>query len=470
MKKIVWTILIFLAVLPMLAAGGAGEKAAAPGPGDAVTIRIVAKDFPASEPANVALLRNVEKGFEAWAGQKISLELVPVPEGAYAEKLNLMLLGGDIPDLIYFQGGDEVIANQGLLVDMGPYIAKSEVMQKALMDFNKQRMANYPYLLWLAPPRARTTVMREDWFREAGGKIPVTVDDYYNLFAAVKKNHPGAAVVTDTGNTDRMDFTFNQAFGVTATWLKENGQLVYSKVSSAEKAKLAFYQKLFREGILDPDYITTTWDVMEDKFYTGRTAAVFGTAGTVLDIYENKLKENQNVGLVALPPAKGVGQGYAVSSAKETRGWAISATSAHPDLVFKLLEFLATDEGQYMDRYGIEGTHYNLVNGKVVFTEEKANWWPHFHEVMGWKAPTPLLGPAGQKSWDYIQQYAVGDPDFPIPEELSPVWDALGNLYKEYSYKIISGEYGIDKFDEFVSQWYRLGGDKVTEYARTMVK
>ena len=469
MKKLFLICLTLLMVLPGLFAGGAQEPAAQMEEG-VTLIRIVAKDFPGNDPSNIALLRNIEAGFEKWAGKKIALELVPVPEGAYAEKLNLMLLGGDIPDLLYFQGGDEVISNQGLLVDLGPYVAKSDVMQEVLLDFNKERLANYPYLLWLAPPRARTTVVRNDWFEEAGGKVPETVDDYLMLFRAIKANHPDAAVVTDTGSTDRMDYTFNHAFGITATWVKQDGAYVYSKVSRGEKEKLGFYRDLYVEGILDNDYVTTKWDTMEDKFYTGQVAMVFGTAGIVLDIYENKLMENQDTGLTALPPAKGVGRGYSVSSAKETRGWGISATSEYPEIVFELLEFLAADEGQYLDRYGIEGTHYNVENGKVVFTEEKANWWPHFHEVMSWDAPTPLMGPAGMAGWDFIQKYSVSDPDFPIPEELSPTWDALQNLYKEYSFKIITGELGLDAFDDFVAEWYELGGNKVTEYAQDMLK
>ena len=343
-------------------------------------------------------------------------------------------------------------------------------MQNALMDFNKIRMENYPYLLWLAPPRARTAVIREDWFQETGGKIPVTIDDYYELFSTIKANHPEAAVMTDTGNTGRMDFTFNQAFGVTATWIKQGGSYIYSKVSEAEKNKLAFYQKLYAEGIFDNGYITTAWDSMEDKLYTNQVAGAFGTAGIVLDIYENKLKEKLGVGLVALPPAKGVGRGYSVSTAKETRGWAISVTSEIPDLVFELLEFLATDEGQILERYGIEGTHYVKSGDQITRTEQASDWWPRFSEVMTWKAPTPLLGQAGQKGWDFIADYAVGDPDFPIPEEFSATWDALQNLYKEYSFKIISGEYSIDKFDEYVAEWYKLGGTEVTEYAQGMMK
>lgn len=469
MKRMIVSVLVLLTAAMGLYAGGSQEPAPATGD-EVITIRLVGKDFSPSEEVNIQHIRQIEEAFAEYSGTEIEIELVQIPEGAYAEKLNLMLLGGDIPDLIYFQGGDEVIANQGLLVDMGPYVADSAVMQDVLMDFNRERLENYPYLLWIAPPRARTAVIREDWFEEAGGMIPETVEDYYQLFSTIRENHPEAAVVTDTGNTGRMDYTFNAAFGNTATWVMENGSYVYNRVSSGERDKLEFYAQLYADGILDPEYITTTWDVMEDKLYTGAVAGVFGTAGIVLDIYNNKLMENQGVGLVPLPPADGVGRGYLVSSAKETRGWAISALSEHPDVVFQLLEFMATDEGQFLDRYGIEGIHYNIVNGEVVFTDEIGNWWPRFHEVMSWDAPTPMLGPAGQAGWDFIQEYTIADPDFPIPEELSPTWDALENLYKEYSFKIITGELGIDAFDDFVAEWYRLSGDDLTEYANEVLQ
>ena len=39
-------------------------------------------------------------------------------------------------------------------------------------------------------------------------------------------------------------------------------------------------------------------------------------------------------------------------------------------------------------------------------------------------------------------------------------------LYVEYATKIITGEYSIDKFDEFVEKWYANGGQAVTENAR----
>ncbi len=470
MKRFLITLLA-MTVLISLVFVGCKKKEEAPAESQEVpTIRIVGKDFSPTDDINLQFLEKMAAGFEVYSGQKVNLELVQVPDGGYAEKLNLMLLGGDIPDMIYFQGGDEAVSKQGLLVDLKSYVDNSKVMQNVLQDFNKQRIANYPYLLWIAPPRARVALVREDWFKEAGGKIPVTVDDYYNLFKTIKKNHPDAFVMTDTGSPTRMDFTFDHAFGETATWIKQGGSYVYKKVSDAEKEKLAFYQKLYAEGLFDKDYVTTKWDTMEDKLYNNKVAMVFGTSGVVCDIYDTKLQTNQGVGLVALPPAKGVGQGYSVSTAKETRGWAISATSKNPDLVFQLLEFMATDEGQLLDRYGVEGVHYTVDNGKYTATDKKSEWWPRINEVMTYDGPMPLLGALGLKSWDFLGEYVVGDPDFPIPADMAPTWDALINLYKEYNFKIITGEYSIDKFDEFVKKWYDLGGDKITEYAQGMLK
>ena len=118
MKRLNITILMLIVLASFGFAGGQSESDPAPAAAadEVQTIRIVGKEFTDSDPANVQHLLNIKAGFEDWSGKKIKLELVPMPEGAYAEKLNLMLLGGDIPDLIYFQGGDEVIANQAFLL------------------------------------------------------------------------------------------------------------------------------------------------------------------------------------------------------------------------------------------------------------------------------------------------------------------------------------------------------------------
>ncbi|MBR1440221.1 MAG: ABC transporter substrate-binding protein, partial [Lachnospiraceae bacterium] len=50
--------------------------------------------------------------------------------------------------------------------------------------------------------------------------------------------------------------------------------------------------------------------------------------------------------------------------------WAISSEAEHPEEIFKLFDYLATEEGQLLCQYGVEGLSYNMVDGKPVLTEE----------------------------------------------------------------------------------------------------
>ena len=478
MKRIVLFMLVGLVLLIPLFASGTQEPATTGK--QAVTLRIAAKDFTTDDPNNVTLLNEIQKAYSAKAGQQVDLQLVNVPSASYAQKLNLMLMSGDIPDIIYFQGGDEQISSQGMLVDLRPYIDKSPTMQKAMLWYNKKRIENYPYLLWLAPPRIQVPLMRSDWFQKIGAKMPVTLDDYYQIlksfadtnFANSKTPHYG---ITDTGNTARMDSMFDSAFGLTTTWTKDaSGNWVYGRVTQNEKDELAFYHKLYAEHILDPDYITTKWDTMEDKLYTGKVGMVVGTAGTVVDIYESKLAKanpGDNVSLIVGPPAKGKAQSYTIDVSKESRGWAISAASKHKELAWGLLDFMASNQGQMIDRLGIEGIHHITKDGKITLTPKFADWYPRFHEVVNWKSPVALHGKSALESLSSAVKFGtVEDKNFVIPADLRPAWDAASNLFKETSYKIISGQEPVSSFDSFVKAWYAAGGQQVTDYANKTLK
>lgn len=86
---------------------------------------------------------------------------------------------GDIPDLIYFQGGDAKMADQkGILEDLNPWIEKSPNLKAALWPHNVDRLKNYPYLLYIYPPARPQPVIRKDWLDKLGIAPPQTVDEY----------------------------------------------------------------------------------------------------------------------------------------------------------------------------------------------------------------------------------------------------------------------------------------------------
>lgn len=346
--------------------------------------------FPDEE--DVQLLREAINEKMAAHGQYVNLEFMEPPAGSYATAVPIAMMNGDVEaDLIYFQGGDLALAQQGLFEDLNPYVEKSTFIKSIMTDVNRKRMENYPYLIWLAPSRIQIPAMRKDWAAQLDSYEKLiadpTVDNYYNLFKEMKdKGLVEYAMTTDGGSGDstvRLDSIFNQAFGVTGTIVKEDGKWIFSKESQAEKNKLEFYAKLYKDGLLDPEYLTDTWDTMEQKFYEGKTGIIAGTLSST-QIYDNKMRSvnGEESELVILPPAKGVAQGYrAEDVTKEERGFAMNIDSKNKDAAWAVLEFMASPEGRILDKVGIEGKHYTVEDNKIVFTDRWPEWWARFWDT-----------------------------------------------------------------------------------------
>jgi len=447
---------------------------------DPVTIRIVSKDLLSTNPDDVKLIEKYEEALKA-QGTDLDIQLVDLPSSGYADKLSAMLLSGDIPDLIYFQGGDAKMAEQGILEDWNNWLPKTTYLKDALFPHNVERLKNYPYLLYVYPPRIPQPVIRQDWLEKTGVAAPQTVEDYVTLFKAIKdgdldgNGQADTYGVTTADNTNELDAIFNQAFGVTGTWMKnDGGEWIAARVSNAEKDKIAFYASLREQGLYDPEYITTKWDVKEDKFYSGRAGVIFGSSAEVIDIYGGKMKQahpEENPGLVLLAPPKGPGgQGLlALDVSKESRGLAIATTSQHKDEVVKFLDFVASPEGQAIERMGFEGEQYTKDGDTIKPTDKLATWYARFLVAANWQPPVQWMSPAAQESLKVIASNFKPDNAFVWPAEYAADIDATENVYRSWVYKFISGEAGMDQWDAYVAEWNNAGGQRMTDYARTVL-
>ena len=287
--------------------------------------------------------------------------------------------------------------------------------------------------------------------------------------------------VTVDGGLSRLDSIFNHAFGVTGTLMKqEDGKYVYSMVTEQEKNKLAYYAGLYADGILDADYITKAWDTMEQAFYEGDCALIAGTAGDVIQVYNTKMVQTMGEGaeLVALPPAKGLGQAYAsIDVTKEERGFAINATIEQnvKDAAFAILDFMASPEGRMIDKLGVEGVHYTLDADTVNFTDAWGGYWARFFPTADGlpaelKLATPVLSTPAQDSLTLGAKYYADDVNVIIPEDLQPQLAAVKSIYTEYANEIVRGVRPVDDFAEMVTKFNAAGGDALNEYINSVLK
>ncbi|WP_395818957.1 extracellular solute-binding protein [Devosia sp.] len=445
-------------------------------------IRLVSKDLLSTNPPDVAHIERIEAALKA-QGTDLDIQIVDLPSSGYADALGTMLLSGDIPDLIYFQGGDAKMADQGILEDLKPWIEQSPNLKAALWPHNVERLANYPYLLYVYPPRAPQPVIRKDWLDQLGIAPPQTLEEYEAFFKAIHDadldgdGTPGNTYgVTTAENTNELDSIFNQAFGITGAWMKdETGAWVHARITSQERDKITWYARLAAEGLYDKEYVTSKFDVKEDKFYTGKVGVIFGSSAEVIDIYGGKMRQahpDKDISLALLPiPSGPGGQGLAaLDVSKESRGFAIATTSQHKAEVAKLLDFMASTEGQMMDRMGFEGEEYTKTGDTYAVTDKMSTWYARFFAAANFVPPVEWKSEAAQQSLANIQTWFKPDNAFVWPADFAADLDATENVYRSWVYKFISGEAPMDQWDQFVSEWKAAGGDRLNEYARTVLK
>jgi putative aldouronate transport system substrate-binding protein len=447
---------------------------------ESVKIRIVSKDLLTTNAPDVAHIERIEEALRA-QGTDLDLEIVDLPSSGYADALGVMLLSGDIPDLIYFQGGDAKMAEQGILEDLNPWIEQSPNLKAALWPHNVERLQNYPFLLYIYPPRAPQPVIRKDWLEQTGVAAPETVEDYVKLFEAIRDSDlDGDGVansfgVTTAENTNELDSIFNQAFGVTSTWMQnEAGEWVHSRITPQEREKIAFYARLAADGLYDKEYVTSKFDVKEDKFYTGQAGVIFGSSAEVIDIYGGKMRQahpDANIELALLPiPSGPAGQGLqAVDVSKEARGFAIATTSEHKEEVAKLLDFMASAEGQMLDRMGFEGEEYTKEGDTITVTDKISTWYARFFAAANWTPPVEWKSQAAQESLANISTWFKPDNAFVWPADYAADLDATENVYRSWMYKFISGEAPLEQWDQYVAEWEAAGEARLNAYAGTVL-
>ncbi len=474
---------LFLAGLTLAAFGAAAEGIGTPEA--PVTVTYLCKDVLPDDADTPAVMEAVEKGMAA-KGDYVDIVVLEAPAGKYIDVVPLAFRTGEInPDLIYFQGNtDKPVVAEGLLEDLTAYVENSAYVKGLLGGHSVARLKSHPYLLWLAPASVSVPAIRADLLArlstaDALFKDP-TVDNYYSFFREIKDSGTAVYAAGGDGGLGRLDSYFNHAFGVVSTLMKLGDSYVYSMVTDQEKAKLQFYAKLYAEGLIDPDYLTMTWDTLEQSVYEGETATICGRAGDVVQVYDIKIQSlfGPEAALVPLPPAKGEGWAYiSIDVTKEERGFAINKTADQKvkDACFAILDYMASPEGRMIDVLGAEGTHYTVgADGTVSFTDRWPSYWGRWFPTRnglpeGLKLEKPVMTEAASKSLALAAQYYADDVNVPLPEELLPLLASVKSVYAEYAADFVRGVRGFGDWDEYVAKFNAVGGDQLSEYFATVL-
>ncbi|MBQ9251670.1 MAG: extracellular solute-binding protein [Clostridia bacterium] len=168
---------------------------------------------------------------------------------------------------------------------------------------------------------------------------------------------------------------------------------------------LRFFNKLYQAGLLDPNSMTQTYDLMGEKVKAGGVFwSIFDYAGSSIFNTKEHLAEGKYMYTVL--PQEATPISYGLSLTGGNRIWSIGVDAEYPELCLAVIDYLATPEGSLTMWYGPRGLTWDYnEQGGLYFTElgEQTSKNPS-QDMTG----TTLIGPRTGKEYPQSGTYNDG--------------------------------------------------------------
>lgn len=326
----------------------------------------------------------------------VKIEYVEADEN----KFNVLLAGGDLPDIIRVDGNkyQQQLIEGNLIVPMDDMLAENGKDITAniatVVDYSKKNWSNGTGKLYFLPPQVQPKpgqsvspltigpTIRWDWYKEIGAPEMKTMDDMLNVAEQIVKKHP----TTEDGKKV-YGFSMWQDWGlwayqippITFTGLSAaNSDLTVAKVGTSEFLStltdensnfwtaLKFYNQAQRRGLLDPDALT-----MKNNDYMAKATAgqiVIGPATWAMGDF-NAQHTNDGKGYIVVPAGQLAWYGQVSPLGWGDKTYAITKSSKNPEKAMQFLNYIYSYEGARTMYSGVEGEHWTAEGGKPVLTD-----------------------------------------------------------------------------------------------------
>lgn len=336
----------------------------------------------------------------------MDLEFIPPPAGDNKEQLGLMLAAGNYPEIVNLEENDifKQYVSAGALLPLDTYLEEMPNFQewfKESIPFWRQTAGDGKLYNWNMQipqdqavfPENNDLIVRTDLLEQQGWDMPETADEWVAFLKKAKEDNP---TTPDGEPTIGMSAPFGESWGMAgiAPVMYEKGQCIQiangAVVYDAEqdifldmfthpdtKESFQFFNRLYREGLLDEESFTDKNDQVTAKANSGRALSVWYTvwlSGGANDALREKGWDGMQY---ITAPIRSNGQAERgekrVIMTQLTRPFAtiaITKNAVYPDRIAGALDYFCSEEGQLLMQSGIEGVHYTIEDGKRIATQE----------------------------------------------------------------------------------------------------
>ncbi|PFJ16912.1 ABC transporter substrate-binding protein [Bacillus cereus] len=344
-------------------------------------------DTTAKESKKIRILANVIGGKDD-AEQKLFIEEIEKktglqvemikPPANYDQKLFTSISSGEQYDLIYLtKNVMDILVEQGALMELNNIIKDSSVLSdKTVIPDSEWKTITYKdgkiYGVFNKMEGGTMPIIRQDWLDKLGLNQPKTLDEFYTVLKAFKEQDPDGNGKADTYGISTVGLNdiqpFMSAEGVKYKYVMKGGKRTIPYATEAAIPVYEWLANLYKEGILDPNFVTNDTAKMRELFLTDRVGMVTYWDAWVGLFNNIRQKENPATTFKAVGIAGVKGPNGYMLHRGDPSLFAIPANAKNVEGALKFLEFWHSEEGNLLSTLGIKGHDYTVKDGNYELT------------------------------------------------------------------------------------------------------
>jgi putative aldouronate transport system substrate-binding protein len=349
------------------------------------------------------------KRFEKETGLVFDWQIIPA-EGA-AEKINLMISSGDLPDMFFdsietptvlqYEGQDVFIPTQDLIQKYVPRLVEifNKIPRyKAEATTPTGNMYGFPWIeqmrgLIRTPGALR---INKKWLDAVGKPMPATTDEFADVLRAFKKagdlNGNGKAdeyalamATSPNGATFGSYNTFSYfagAFGqadpmqsnqpaANHLFVNNDGKIIFTALNPAYKETAKYFNKLYSEGLIDPVSFENQQN-NQPKYLATYKGLKYAVLGALNDWRVSDWAVGADYAAVPRLTGPAGKTGFLNNNSEMQAPNRVTITTAakYPELLAAFVNYLYTPEVSATTNWGAEG-YAMIKDAQGVLTENR---------------------------------------------------------------------------------------------------
>lgn len=326
------------------------------------------------------------------------------------DKISTMFASGDMTDIIltgvgnanrYDKASEAMFGAQGLILPLEQYLDTVSVGYKAAfekMDGMREYITTpdghiyslpnvdgslhvqYNMKLWL----------NNQWLENLNLQVPTTTQEFYEVMKAFKEQDangngdPNDEIPLSTvssGAGTQVDGFLMAPFQLTPETNKlyvDNGTVKYAPVQDGYREGLKYLNTLYSEGLLNPESFTWNKDAQVNLNEAGDVAVIGAflaqRPGYACDLstepFSKKWEQYQSLAPLAGPSGQRIAA-WNPYVQYQTGMTFISSSCSNPEAAFRLIDWLATNEGSMLSAIGVEGEDWRKAEANELDMDGK---------------------------------------------------------------------------------------------------